>query len=472
MSDNYAPVILVSSDDKLIQAISDCRPPGCEFTVVDPRSLSLPHPAGKTRWWIDVEGLETLDWGKLPRAGVIFTNRPLEQAPPLGTLIVHKPWTTRMLQNLWEPQPALPVEFSPAEGSLPAWILEFHEQNLPELCRRIVDRLPEHLGYRETSLYLYNAEQHALNLAECNHDAALALSIPVTSNHPSPMLEAARQRGSLELSAARAWLDDHGVVREAEYRTYEDDRCLILPLISEDRIQGIVNLNHRVSQAPLMRDWLKPLTTFLARSLRFACELEASRTEARIDELTSLYNYRCAIETIESEIRRAARYVNDLSVVMIDLDGLKRVNDSRGHAAGNVLIRHVANKIRMALRRFDTAARVGGDEFIVILPATDTEGAKRVAQRILESVRDDAAIYEDEPLPISASLGIAQWQPEWSSAELLEAADQAMYAAKRSNRVGRTIERDAVTTIHELVAAKIEGLDHEPHTWPSPQPKA
>ena len=479
MSDKYVPVILISRDRKLIQAVSSGRPPGCEFTLIDPQAKSLPRPTTPVRCWIDLDGLTeagiSLDHNDLPRASVLFTSHTLNHPPPHGTLVVQKPWTSRMLLNLWEPQRELPtpaIAESPATGMLPAWILEFHEQHLAELCRSIVERLPQHLGYRETSLYLYDADHNVLNLAECNHDAPLAFSLSIRHDDSAPMITAVREKYAIQANRVADWLKEHGIQRDPGHRDYAEDGCLILPLISNDQLQGVINLNARQSNAPDISGWREAMTTFLARSLRFAREYDATRTEARVDELTSLFNYRCALETIESEIRRAARFDSDLSVVMIDLDGLKCVNDSLGHAAGNVLIRHVANKIRMALRRFDTAARVGGDEFIVILPATDAVGAKRVVKRILESIRDDAATYQNETLPISASLGIAQWQLNWNSAQLLEAADQAMYAAKRSGRLPQS--ELGITSIHEMVAAKIDHLapgGGSPIPLPSPVPK-
>jgi diguanylate cyclase len=97
-------------------------------------------------------------------------------------------------------------------------------------------------------------------------------------------------------------------------------------------------------------------------------------------------------------------------------------------------LRQVARCIAAVLRRFDGAARVGGDEFVVMLPATDVHGAAKVGHRLIETFGEQVAQFRNKALPISASIGAAQWVPGWSSAQLLEAADQAMYAAKHCER--------------------------------------
>ena len=170
---------------------------------------------------------------------------------------------------------------------------------------------------------------------------------------------------------------------------------------------------------------------FLARCLQHARRYLRARVEARVDRLTGLFNYRWMIEALGKEIRRAQRYGSPLALCMIDLDGLKTVNDRFGHLAGDALLRHTAAQISAALRQIDSAARIGGDEFVVLLPATNLNGARHVARRILTAIRNDAPVINQRMLPVAASLGVAQWQSGWDESQLIAAADQAMYAAKR-----------------------------------------
>ncbi|HUB05533.1 MAG TPA: diguanylate cyclase [Myxococcales bacterium] len=156
------------------------------------------------------------------------------------------------------------------------------------------------------------------------------------------------------------------------------------------------------------------------------------RTMAQSDALTGLPNFRAFRARLEEEIRRAARYATPLSMVMIDLDDLKALNDARGHAAGNQAIVTLAAAIRQELRGTDFAARYGGDEFVVLLPHTDAAQAERFSERLrVEVVRAG----ERAALPLGISLGVAQLDPERIDAKaLLEAADAALYRAKRGGR--------------------------------------
>jgi diguanylate cyclase (GGDEF)-like protein len=153
-----------------------------------------------------------------------------------------------------------------------------------------------------------------------------------------------------------------------------------------------------------------------------------------VDPLTGLYNKRWMIETVTREIRRVQRYGAPLSLAVVDLDGLKCVNDQHGHLAGDSALRHVSGRISAGLRELDSAARIGGDEFVVLLPNTDLPGAQHVGRRILTAIRKDAAQHKDVPLTISASIGIAQWEPGWQPSDLIDAADVAMYRAKQRGR--------------------------------------
>ena len=150
---------------------------------------------------------------------------------------------------------------------------------------------------------------------------------------------------------------------------------------------------------------------------RLVAELEAT---AMRDQLTGLPNRRAWDERFERELRRAARSEQPLSVAAIDLDGLKRINDTHGHEQGDRLIKRCAHAWGGALRRPDFLARLGGDEFLVVLPDCATAEAEEVARRLLGAV----------PFNQTCSVGLATWDRDEAGYELLHRADQAMYAAK------------------------------------------
>jgi diguanylate cyclase (GGDEF)-like protein len=158
------------------------------------------------------------------------------------------------------------------------------------------------------------------------------------------------------------------------------------------------------------------------------------------DPLTGLYNRRHLTLRLTEEHSRARRHQRHLSVVMLDLDGFKRINDNLGHDAGDEVLKSVARVLKKGVRHLDTIARFGGDEFVIVLPATPRETALQVARRILEAMRADKR--PNNSRAVGASLGIASvdFSSDAHSPDeelLLKHADHAMLAAKRlgKNRV-------------------------------------
>jgi diguanylate cyclase (GGDEF)-like protein len=153
------------------------------------------------------------------------------------------------------------------------------------------------------------------------------------------------------------------------------------------------------------------------------------------DPLTNLYNRRHLFSTLETELARVRRG-HALSLVMIDLDGFKKVNDTQGHLRGDVLLKEIASALQLGTRAVDLAARYGGDEFIVVLTDTDAKRGEAVAERLADSVRTAAERF-DAKHPVTASLGVASAEPSDTVAALLRRADENAYRAKQSggNRV-------------------------------------
>ncbi|MCA9534308.1 MAG: GGDEF domain-containing protein [Myxococcales bacterium] len=157
----------------------------------------------------------------------------------------------------------------------------------------------------------------------------------------------------------------------------------------------------------------------------------------RTDALTSLYNRRHFMQQLGNEHARATRYSRPLSCMMVDLDHFKRINDEHGHAVGDIVLRETAARLRQALRETDVLARLGGEEFGALLPDTDLDGARRVAERCRELLGGAPIQVEGRPsVRVTASFGVAQLDavaapgPE----DLLRAADMALYASKGRGR--------------------------------------
>jgi diguanylate cyclase (GGDEF)-like protein/PAS domain S-box-containing protein len=149
------------------------------------------------------------------------------------------------------------------------------------------------------------------------------------------------------------------------------------------------------------------------------------------DSLTGLFNHTHIHEILRSEVERALRYSQPLSILMFDLDDFKGINEKYGHPMGDEVIKKVASVIRQGLRTFDAAGRYGGETFMVVLPQTALESARLVADRI----RDDigSARFGDGPLAVTASAGVAEMRDD-DIEQIIDIADDNLYRAKKKGR--------------------------------------
>jgi diguanylate cyclase (GGDEF)-like protein len=219
------------------------------------------------------------------------------------------------------------------------------------------------------------------------------------------------------------------------------------------RFRGEV-LGHLVALAPQAR-------TFLPRELdlveSYALQAAVALTNARLfaaqrelatrDPLTELLNHREFHETLDRELERGRRHGGEFAVALFDLDGFKLVNDSGGHAEGDRILRGVADVLSDACRASDTAFRVGGDEFALVLPATGAAEARAVVDRVSARIaRVDARV--------GTSVGLAAWPADGGSKDvLLAAADATLYAMKRADR--RTASRAAAAAADRVTASEL-----------------
>jgi len=156
------------------------------------------------------------------------------------------------------------------------------------------------------------------------------------------------------------------------------------------------------------------------------------KISAETDELTNLFNRRALNHLCSKLFKHAIRHGTTVSMIMIDVDNLKTVNDEYGHDAGNLLLINISDSITNVLRGEDVASRYGGDEFIVVLPNCRPDKAKIVAQRIINNFNNANFRYQGDDIPLSASMGIASCPDNGSSVEnVLQCADKAMYASKK-----------------------------------------
>ncbi|MBN2232820.1 MAG: sensor domain-containing diguanylate cyclase [Deltaproteobacteria bacterium] len=186
-------------------------------------------------------------------------------------------------------------------------------------------------------------------------------------------------------------------------------------------------------------DFIERLTRRLALAVENLIARDELQHLSHTDQLTGVLNRRSLNRILGTEFERARRYAQPLTILMIDLDDFKQVNDRYGHAAGDRLLEHFAAILRTCTRGSDTVFRYGGDEFVVIMPHTNNEQARAAADKIDLQVHNQGVPWQNETLPIKHSRGLASW-PETAAEtaeQLLQTADQRLYEVKRQRKEGR-----------------------------------
>jgi diguanylate cyclase (GGDEF)-like protein len=214
-------------------------------------------------------------------------------------------------------------------------------------------------------------------------------------------------------------------------------------LIAIEQPEAIYLLSPSVSAQALLAE---ALVNFFIMNIAFIL-LVSERLQARLnklavtDDLTDLLNRRAFKAEAEVELARSSRRGSASSVIVLDLDRFKSVNDQFGHAAGDAVLRSFAEVLRQSLRKGDLAARTGGEEFSVLLPDTGLHSAKEVAERIRLGMKATRTFVEDQPISVTVSVGVAEAMPGESISAVLIRGDKALYLAKQFGR--DRVEADA-----------------------------
>ncbi|HSN92460.1 MAG TPA: sensor domain-containing diguanylate cyclase [Anaeromyxobacteraceae bacterium] len=221
-----------------------------------------------------------------------------------------------------------------------------------------------------------------------------------------------------------------------------ETRCVLaVPLLAKGRVLGVIELAAGEAARPFSAEDLLTLRTiadYAAIAIDNAQAYERIKELTVVDDHTGLYNARHLYRTLESEVARGGRYGRCFSVVFLDLDRFKDVNDRYGHQVGSAALREVGDLLRRSLRSADVAVRYGGDEFVLLLPEADREQALGVAERI--RARFEAARFLGDrglEVQVTASIGVATFPEDGDTPEaVLGAADAAMYRVKQRSRNG------------------------------------
>ena len=223
--------------------------------------------------------------------------------------------------------------------------------------------------------------------------------------------------------------------------TFKTKTIMCVPIMSKGHILGVLEIVNKTTNEPFTKDDLNLILRIVdhaAIAIERASLYQKMEELSITDDLTKLFNTRYLDRTLEIEINRANRHRTSLSLIFMDVDHFKTINDNYGHLVGSKMLVEMGQLLIKCLRTIDIVARYGGDEFVIVLPQTTPSSAIQIAERIRKSVEHNVFLKKDSySLKMTASFGVASYPESAKSKEdLLRLADEAMYRVKYQTRNG------------------------------------
>jgi len=308
-------------------------------------------------------------------------------------------------------------------------------ERIANIC---IENLPGLVGARFASLYILDETNTILHLQKHNHPFVINKIVSLNQNPPSPMVMAVRSKELILVLD----IDTHKkpIIRKSQRpfsENYRTNNCVIAPLICQDRIVGVLNLADKMDDDGFNCEDIALIELFsqlVGASIGNIKLFEKMQRQATTDGLTGFVNYRTFYEILERELWRSRRYGGQISLIMVDIDNLKGINDAYGHRAGDKVIKEISRKIKECIRQIDIAARYGGDEFAVILPNTSLGDAVVAAERMVDAVSNSPITCRREQIALSVSIGLGQYEADISPEEITSRSDEALYTAKQAGK--------------------------------------
>jgi diguanylate cyclase (GGDEF)-like protein len=238
--------------------------------------------------------------------------------------------------------------------------------------------------------------------------------------------------------------------RVDEMTRWETRSIICLPLKAKHRVLGVMQLINVGPEAFADDElfFLQALCDYAAIAIDNARSVERIQELTVTDDCTGLFNARHLYKVLEAEVYRSARFGYEFSVIFLDLDHFKAVNDTHGHLIGSKLLREIGNAIKAHLRLIDYAFRYGGDEFVILLPQTSKDQAMVACKRLLDVLRNTRFLQEEDlNLIVRASFGLASYPADAkTSHEIIRQADEMMYLVKNTTRDNIAVAQRGVLT--------------------------
>jgi diguanylate cyclase (GGDEF)-like protein len=227
------------------------------------------------------------------------------------------------------------------------------------------------------------------------------------------------------------WLDS--AAREPETRETPLPAVLLAPLQAGE-VRGLVAAGREAPFTPEERELFHIFTLQGGAALKNLVLYEQVRSLAIRDGLTGLHNYRYFWEVLQREVQLARRYRHPLSLLFLDIDDFKKVNDTLGHPVGDSVLKTLGNYLQRAVRQADLICRYGGEEFVILLAETNSREARISAERLRQGISQLSVPLPDKELHFTVSIGVAELQPGMEGEGLVKAADVALYRAKQGGK--------------------------------------
>lgn len=331
------------------------------------------------------------------------------------------------------------------------WSTMNSSEPLSEVLSTVVNGLSEELGYLQCIVFQIfefesgnrlkiraaNENKFSDRIQEILYSSIFSYDVPISAKK-NPIVQAIEKREVKKIKGfSQLFTDSSPEIEQDKLKEIDDitgNRAIcILPIIVQEKPFGcLVTISARNEIVPTEQNFLSLFAGQIELAVTIANLFEQIKKQALTDPLTGLYNRRHFDQCLTTEIERSLRLNQPFTLISLDLDHLKKINDNYGHATGDEAIQKIGEVLKKNARSVDIPARFGGEEFAVILPGIDIEGGIKAAERLKASI-EESKLKEVEK--ITASIGVATFLRHTEMlGELLELADQAMYRAKKNGR--------------------------------------
>ena len=318
--------------------------------------------------------------------------------------------------------------------------------NLDSVLQTIMDKMAEYFRPDTWSLLMVDESKEELYFAIAVGDASETLKTLRLKLGEGIAGWVAKHGESLIVPDV--YTDPRFAKRVDEMTKWKTRSIICIPLRAKHRVLGVIQLINCDVGGFSDNDMLllQALCDYAAIAVDNARAVERIQELTITDDVTGLYNARHLYKTLEAEVYRSARFGYEFSVIFIDLDHFKNVNDTYGHLVGSKLLTEIGYTIKTHLRLIDYAFRYGGDEFVILLPQTGKESAQIVAKRLRDVYRGSKFLRDDGlDINVRASMGIATYPEDAKSAhEIIRQADEMMYTVKNTTRDNIAVAQQGV----------------------------